>query len=310
MTVRALGLIGLLVWMGAVAAEEENWYPSKWGQEDQLGSFNMLSPEMTLEATKLIKTGKTYRLGIESNRDTPAFGTRFFAVTVMTQTPGVTLGDNKMNYADDFVTGWMGVGSQIDGLGHVGIDNVYYNGTKAMDFIQVDGLKKFGMENLPPVVARGILLDMATCMGKDMLEAGDVFNEKEIADCADKQGVEIKKGDVVLFHTGWINLLGTDNKKFGAGEPGIGIDGAKFLASKEVMAVGADTWGVEVVPFENPNIKYAPHQVLLPKNGIYILENMDTRELAKDKAYEFMFVLGAARYTGAVQVIINPVAIR
>jgi hypothetical protein len=311
MAIRLIGLIGLLVYLGTAAADDA-WYPSKWGQDDEIGSFNMLSPALTLEATKLVKTGKTYALGIESNSGTPAFGSRIFSLTIMTpnQQPGVALGDNKMNYTDDVVTAWLGVGSQIDGLGHVGVDDVYYNGWKSKDFVRIDGLTKFGIENIPPVVARGILIDMAMCMGKDMLEAGTPFNGKEIADCAKQEGIEIRKGDVVLFHTGWMNLLDTDKTKFGSGEPGLGVDGARFLASKEIMAVGSDTWGVEVIPFEDPNIKFAPHQELIPKNGIYILENMDTRELAKDKAYEFMFVLGPARFTGAVQMIINPVAIR
>jgi kynurenine formamidase len=94
-----------------------------------------------------------------------------------------------------------------------------------------------------------------------------------------------------------------------AGEPGVGVEGAKYLVGKGVVAVGADTWAVEVIPFESKNV-FEVHQILLPMSGTYILENMNTAPLAADKAYEFLFVLGTPKITGAVQSIINPVAIR
>ena len=159
------------------------------------------------------------------------------------------------------------------------------------------------------MVTRGVLLDMAAHFGTDVVKEGTAFNTKEIEEVAKKQGVEIRQGDVVLFHTGWLSLIGKDDKRFGAGEPGLGVEGAKYLTGKGVVAVGADTWGLEVVPFETKNI-FEVHQILLPMNGTYILENMDTAELAKDKAYEFLFVLGHPRFKGGVQSMINPVAIR
>lgn len=90
----------------------------------------------------------------------------------------------------------------------------------------------------------------------------------------------------------------------------MGKDGALYLASKEVVAIGADSWALEVIPFEKDAGVFEVHQILLARNGIYILENMNTGPLVKDKAYEFMFVLGASRITGGVQAIVNPVAIR
>ena len=101
-----------------------------------------------------------------------------------------------------------------------------------------------------------------------------------------------------------------DAKAFMQGEPGIGIDGAAYLAKLGAVAVGSDTWGVEAMPFENAGEFFPVHQELLAKNGVYILENMDTRALAKDEAWEFLFVLGQPRFVGAVQAVINPVAIR
>lgn len=298
---------------GALGAQaEEKFWPSKWGADDQLGAFNMNGPERTLEAVKLVTTGKTYRLGVESNTKMPSYPPRYFHLTVLTpnQAPGQSLGDNKFNYADEIISGWMGTGSQLDGLGHAAIDDVYYNGKHGRDFIRSDGLTMYGTHQIPAVVTRGVLIDIAACRKTDMLVENTVFNSEDIKACAAAQGTEIRKGDVVLFNTGWLNLLDKDAARFGKSNPGIGHDGSKYLASLDVMAVGADTWALEVIPCENPKIMFPVHQELLTRHGIYILENMDTRELAKDKAYEFMFVLGAARMTGAVQMIINPVAIR
>jgi kynurenine formamidase len=115
---------------------------------------------------------------------------------------------------------------------------------------------------------------------------------------------------VVLFHTGWMKLLGRDNQRFASVNPGLGREGARYLASLGVAMVGADTSNFEVIPFEKDAGVYEVHQILLALNGIHILENMNTEELARDKAWEFLFTLGAPRITGGVQAIINPVAIR
>ena len=171
-------------------------------------------------------------------------------------------------------------------------------------------MKKLGVEKIPPFVTRGIVLDMTAYYGTPMVNEGTAFNRKEIDEQAKRQGIEIKKGDVVLFHTGWQALEGNDNKRFLAGEPGLGKEGALYLASKEVVAVGADSWALEAISFEKDVGVFEVHQILRAKNGIYILENMNTGPLIKDNAYEFMFVLGASRITGGVQVIVNPVAIR
>jgi kynurenine formamidase len=219
------------------------------------------------------------------------------------------LGPNKTTYNDDIIDGWVGIGSQLDGLGHLGVEYVYYNGNKGADFADATGLKKLGIEKVPPLVARGVLLDMAAHFGTDVVKEGTAFNTKEIEAVAKKQGVEIRQGDVVIFHTGWVSLIGKDNTRYGSVEPGLGIDGAKYLVGKGVVAVGADTWGLEVVPFETKTV-FEAHQILLAHNGTYILENMNTAALAADKGYEFLFVLGAPRITGAVQAIINPIAIR
>lgn len=293
-------------------AAQPDWCKSKWGPNDQIGAANLLTPELALAAAKLVKTGKTYRLGVETNSKTPAFGPRSWALVINQpgQVGGVGLGPTKTNYNDDIYMGYVGTGSQIDGMGHIGVDNVYYNCNKNSEFVQANGLTKLGIEKLPAIATRGVVLDMASYYGKNPVPEGTAYNRKEIDEQAKRQGVEIRKGDVVLFYSGWLDLVGKDDKRYIAGEPGIGKEGAEYLASKQVIAVGADTWGLEAIPFETGVGVFEVHQILIPKNGIYILENIDTAELVKDKAWEFLFVLGASRFTGGVQAIINPVAIR
>lgn len=313
LTTASVLLAGMLI-AGPVAAQEE-WTQSKWGPDDEIGAANLITDESVLDAAKLVTTGKTYHLGIIVDSETPAFPPRSLSLSILQpgqiSTPG--LGDNAMTYNDDIFMGWLGIGPQIDGLGHIGVDHVYYNGHKDSEFAKTDGLTKLGIEKIPPIVARGVVLDMAGYYGVEMVEEGTPYTREDILGAAEKQGVEIRKGDVVLFHSGWLNLLDgdeADHERFGSSEPGLGKTGAEYLIEQEVVAVGGDTWGLEAVPFPEGTGVFEVHQMLIPRNGIYILENMETRELVADEAWEFMFVLGPARLKGAVQMLINPIAIR
>jgi kynurenine formamidase len=295
------------------SAQQRCQTASKFGPDDQIGNLNYVTPAKTLAATKLVTKGKSYRLGIETNKDTPAYPPRTFAVTIVqpTQVGGGSLGPTRTTYNDDMITGWAGVGSQIDGLGHIGIDYLYYNCNKASDFVATDGLKKLGVEHIPAVATRGVLLDMAGYFNTEIVKEGTAFNRAEIEGAMKRQGIKsIEKGDVVLFYTGWLKLLGKDNKRYGSVAPGLGRDGAKYLASLEVAMIGSDTWSFEVIPFESGAGIFEVHQILIPLNGIHILENMNTEEMVKDQAWEFLFTLGPARITGGVQAIVNPIAIK
>ena len=295
----------------AGTASAQDWTKSKWGPNDEIGAANYMTPELVLKAASLVKTGKTYALGIPVDTKTPAYPPRTFKLTVVQpgQAGSPGLGPTKTTYNDDIIDTWVGIGSQLDGLGHIGVEHVYYNGNKLADFADPTGLKKLGVEKVPPIVTRGVLLDMAAYYNTDVVKEGTAFNVKEIEEVAKKQGVEIRQGDVVIFHTGWLSLIGKDDKRYATGEPGLGVEGAKYLTGKGVVAIGADTWAVETIPFESKNV-FEVHQILLPMNGTYILESMDTAALAADKAYEFLFVLGQPRFKGGVQSMINPVAIR
>jgi kynurenine formamidase len=287
-------------------------HKSKWGPDDQMGALNHITPQNVLAAAKLVKRGRSMRMGIETNSRTPAFPPRSFAITVLTpgQEYGRSLGETKTNYNDDIIAGWVGIGSQLDGLGHIGIDGVYYNCSKGADFVTAAGLKKFGIETVPPIATRGVILDMVGLTGRDPVPEGTAFNRKEIeAAMARQKTPPIGRGDVVIFYTGWTKLIGKDDKRYGSVEPGLGIEGARYLASLGAAMVGADTWGLEVIPFEDPKKIFHVHQILIAENGIMILENVNAEQAVKDGVYEGLFTLGPSRITGAVQAIINPILV-
>jgi len=304
-----LSAIGVSFLAGTAFAEE--CIPSKWGKADEIGSANLVTTERVIAASKLIKQGKTQPLGITIDANTPAFPPRGLSLQVVqpNQQGGGRLFAYDGSYNDDLMQLWLGIGSQLDGLGHLGQNGMYYNCNDEKEFAAITGLTKLGTHNVPPLVGRGVVLDMAKFFGKDHLPAGKFFTAADVQAASKAQGVTIGEGDVVLFHTGWTDAkLEKDPTAWASAEPGISEDAAVWLAAQNVMAVGADTWGVDVVPPEKDGRPFWGHVVLLKENGIYILETMNTGPLVRDNVTEFMFVLGQPKVRGTVQMIINPVA--
>jgi hypothetical protein len=304
--------LSVLAALATPSLADDAWYPSRYGADDRVGAANNLSPAGTLRAAKLVITGKTYSLGMTTGPDSLAYPPRKFGI-VVTQSndgTGARTGENLATSNDDILMTYVGIGSQLDGLGHLGIDHRYYNGLRAQDFVAPGGLLQLGTDTVPPIATRGVLLDMAALNGVETVPAGTAFNRAEIDAALKRQKLApIGKGDVVLFHSGWQRKAGSEDyvKRL---HPGLGVEGARYLASLGVVAVGADTIALEVNPFENPNRSFEVHQILLAQNGVYILENMVTEQLAADRAHEFLFVLGQPKFQGAVQAVINPIAIR
>jgi hypothetical protein len=295
--------------MGSAFAYEK-CHKSKWGASDQIGALNNITKDNVMAASKLVKQGKSMRMGIETNTKTPAFAPRTYSVTIVRpgqDYEGQSLGNTKTNYHDDILQTWVGIGTQLDGLGHIGIDNTYYNCTPGSEITGISGLKKFGIETVPAVATRAVLLDMTALMGKDIIPEGVAFNQPEIEAALKKQGnMKINKGDIVIFYTGWHKLLGVDDKRNGAAHPGLGVQGARYLANLGVAMVGSDTWGLEVIPFENAGQVFHVHQILLAEFGVFILENVVAEQAIKDKVYEGMITVAPHRTTGTVQAIVNP----
>jgi kynurenine formamidase len=284
--------------------EPRNWFPSRYGSNDEIGAANLLTPEVVRHAVGLVRQGKTYALGMEFNSKTPGYPPRHIDHYLLEN-----IGSDHANL-DDIITGWLNVGTQIDGLAHMGIGGMFYNGNKSADIVDAHGLKKLGIEKVPPLVTRGVLLDLASYKGVRTLQGGQVITVADLEGACRQQGVQIERGDVVLLHTGWMEAMSSDTLRYYNSQPGPGRSGAEYLAAKGIVALGSDTPRVDVVPFETPQEFFPVHQTLLAKNGIYLLESINTSVLARDGVHEFLFVLGQPRFTGASQSIINPVAIR
>ena len=298
----------------ATSAIAQDCAPSKWGADDTIGSANLVTPERTLAATKLIKQGKSMPLGITIGTDTPAFPPRSLNLQIVqpNQQGGVKLSGfgYEGNYNDDILQTWIGIGSQLDGLGHLGEGGLYYNCLDEKEISVITGLTKLGTHAVPPLVGRGVILDMAKHAGVEVMEAGQSFGSAEIKAAATAQGVTLGEGDIILFHTGWTEgKFASEPAAWGAAEPGLSNEGAVYLASLNPMAVGADTWGLDAVPPPPGDKVFYGHVTLLKENGIYILETMNVGPLVKEGVQEFMFVLGQPRIRGTVQAMINPVAL-
>ncbi len=293
-------------------AETETCRHGPWGPADEIGAANRITPARVQAAAQLVKRGKTHHLGIIVDADTPAFGPRSLSLQIIQ--PGQEWGRssfaNGFNYNDDVFQGWFGIGSQLDALSHAGQHGVFYNCRRGADFTRTTGVTAMGIEKVPPLVARGLVLDMATHFGVSHLAGGQYFSVADVEAVLAAQKTPIREGDVVLFHTGWTEaMMASDPDTWRRTEPGISEEVAHYLAAQKVLAVGADTWGVDVVPPQTEGNLFAGHIVLMKEHGIYLLETMNTGPLVRDAAFEFLFVLGPPRVRGSVQAMINPIAI-
>jgi hypothetical protein len=293
----------------------EKFWPSEFGADDQRGAANRITPARIAGAARLVNQGQIYQLGRLYEQGMPIPGKRHFSLTIPGLPTSPPTGSNNMVSNDELFSGEIGqVGTQFDGLGHVGVridgEDYFYNGNKLSEFGDSYGLKKLGVENVGVIFTRGVLLDVCALRGNDRLPAGYVISPDELASCLKAAKLEIQEGNVVLIRTGHGKLWMKDNQTYGAGEPGIGLAAAKYLTDRKVSMIGADTWAIEAVPHERAGLSYPVHQWDLTKNGVYHLENLDLEQLAADGVHEFCFVFSPLRLKGATGSPGNPIAIR
>lgn len=291
------------------------WWPSPWGPTDEAGASNRITPAKVLQATKLIKTGKVYALGRAYEAGIPTFGARHVSITIPGGPTGGPFGTNKLMYNDEMFSGEIGqVGTQFDGLGHIGTivgnEVVYYNGFKQSEVGGSYGLKKLGVHNCKPFFTRGVLVDALALKGGDRLPIGYVITVADIEAALTRQGIRAPgEGDVVVFRTGHGKLWMKDNAEYNKGCPGPSVTAAKWLIEKKVCIVAADSWAMEAVPGEDKDRPFEAHQWLIPMNGIYIHENLDLEQLAADRVYEFAYIFSPLRLKGATGSPGNPIAV-
>ncbi len=197
------------------------------------------------------------------------------------------------------------MGTHVDGLNHLQAGDRTYNGLVLADIIEDHGTNRLGIDTLPQVVTRGLLLDVAAARGGDRLEAGDAITVQDAQTALAAAGLAVRPGDAVFFHTGWGRLWGTDNERYAAGEPGPGVALGEWLAEHRVALTGCDTWSYGPFPPERADEPFAVPQALNVRHGVVVVENLRLEEIAGDRAHEFLLVISHAKLRGATGAMPN-----
>jgi kynurenine formamidase len=298
-----------------VGKQLSNW--GRWGDDDERGTVNLITPERIVAASALVKRGAIFDLGIpfDANGPQPG-GRRINPVRLMSETGAGQGFRGAFHYADDYVFMPLQSASQWDGLAHVFYDDQLYNGFPATD-VGPHGAKHCSIDKLAKgIVGRGVLLDIARLKGVDWLERGYAITPEDLDAAAERQGVEVGAGDIVLFRTGWRTKFVTerDAAAFMAGEPGLGLACCEWLHGKEIAVVASDNWAIEVLPGEIDTEPLAVHMVLIRDMGMTLGEILDLDELAADceadGVWEFLLAAPPIKFSAAVGSPINPLAIK
>ena len=272
---------------------------SPFGPDDQTGATNRVTPLVVKAAAAEIQEGKVVSLTYPMVDGVPLFGTRF-TKTVLTAgslAPGGALGKNGATFMEDTWLSQSHVGTHLDGLGHFGRYDCYYNQNAMGKYINQNYMTRLGLDHLKSFATRGVLIDLvrvfqagnklkanAACR-RPCIDKGTVISQADLEAGLKLTNTTLREGDIIILHTGWGDLyeqFPAQNALYNSGEPGLNLDAAKFLISQKVVAVGADTWAVEVIPGEEPDVIFPVHQALIVDNGIHIIENVKTADIAQE----------------------------
>jgi kynurenine formamidase len=296
----------------------DNWCPSTWGPDDEIGAGNLLGPGKTLAAVKLIKTGRIVKLGFLYSKSMPLSPGRSFELRM----PGGPTGGpegrrSRTVWNDDFIATEIGqVGTHMDALGHAGCacglgKTLFYNGNRLDECWTPYGLKKLGIEKAPTFFTRGVLLDVQRLKGGP-LAPGEEITPDDLMACVAAQGLSnpwLSPGDVVLIRTGHGSRFFSDASTWYDGAPGLGLPAARFLSKLQPSMVGADNFAVDVIPSVDPEVVLPCHQHLMMRHGIYLHEGMNLDELAEAGRYEFAYVFSPLPIVGATGSPGTPIAV-
>lgn len=304
---------------GYVNKDLNNW--GKWGDNDEKGTTNYITPELIIKATKLIKKGKVISLMVGVDRSAPLLRGAFdhtFTITsadALLKTPifppGLQVNDDILVLPTHFPTHW-------DTLGHFVWEDVMYNGFWAGDVSSMGGLQHLGIQNFADrLVGRGVLLDIARYKGVERLKQGYPITPKDLDGAAAKEGVEVREGDILVIRTGHLAWSYTlwNKAEFWQGEPGMSIKTIPWLQKKRVAAIALDNIAAEVSPFEDPEGPMYPFHIQAIRNmGLMVGELWGLEELAadcaEDNVYEFCLIASPLKITNGAGSPVNPIAIK
>lgn len=290
----------------------DNWYPSRFGADDVIGALNLITPETVKAAFGLVKKGVVYDLSfvMEQDMPIPSFHGSFFANTQYSLENGAEwhhLAMDRMTNGFSAQNLRLAIsdhsGTHIDQLNHVGEQQpngefLLYNGIRNKDVISSFGTSKLGIETMPPIIARGVLIDVAGHKGVDMLPPGYPIQPAELDEVLAAQGTVVKEGDVVLVHTGWARNW-RQPKRMMEGEPGLGKACADWAIERNIICWGLDQFATDPVPYETPGEALPMHIAMLTKAGIRLMENVNMAPIVDGKIYEFMTIAAPLKIRGA-----------
>jgi kynurenine formamidase len=199
-------------------------------------------------------------------------------------------------------------GTHVDSLNHAAEGYELYGGVDLRKITTDHGTTKLGIDTMPPVFTRGVLLDFPSFLGTNILEPDFEIMPKHIESLAKKEKISFRPGDAVLFYTGYCKLWAKDNSKYIEGGPGPGLSAAKWLVEHRVGITGADTSSFEFVKKKTRQL-FPCHQVLIKQNGIHLVENLKLDSLAKARIKEFLFVLSPLKFKGGAGSPVSPIAV-
>jgi kynurenine formamidase len=299
-----------------LAARVRNW--GRWGDDDEIGTINLITDDVVKAAAGEVKTGKRFALGIPMDEHGPQIGIipgRDNPVREMIMVNVPLSGDpSDFTTSDDKVT--MGIQSctHWDGLGHVSYEGNVYNGIPA-SVITDAGATRVGIQNIRTLVSRGVLLDVARAKGVDRLEGGYAITGADLDEAAALGKVKVRPGDVILVRTGQMQLFHAgDREAYGVPCAGPSLQSVEWFREHDVAAVATDNIVFEVYPSEREDAMLPVHLLHLVDMGMTQGQNWNLEDLSADCAddgrYTFFLDASPMPFTNAVGSPVNPVAIK
>ena len=288
---------------------QEAW--NKWGPDDERGALNHVGPEQVRRATALVRSGEVLRLAQLLSAKTPVPAHRCGLQHFMGRDGGDYAAGAKrpggFQFAEDTVVMPLHIGTHVDALCHAWYDDKLYNGYLGDTLRSTTGAMRLGIEKMPPLVTRGVLLDLVGLKGR-VLHPGESIGRADLEAAAAAAGIRPERGDAVLLRTGWLEAQkGVKQVDFNI-EPGIDVEAGLWLAQAEVAMIGADNFAVEVLPFPQGQV-FPVHQCLIRDYGIALLEGLMLDPLVASGRHEFMFVASPLPIVGATGSPLAPVVI-